>query len=148
VRTTFESGGWVEHTPIQDLKGGHKRALTRAGKARLDVRLDDDGQVDLQQALAGLDMMGYAASTQDALWALLIDKWSYDLPVPVLDRASGTVEGADAFDELPLADFEAVERLFEPFARKLSRRPDPKGTTTSASNGSSPASAAHGSPKG
>jgi hypothetical protein len=151
MRTTLESGAWIEHTPIQDLKGGHKRALSRAGKARMNIEVDGDGKVDVARAMSGMDFAGIGAATQDALWALLIEKWSYDMPVPELDRASGALEGGDAFDELPLEDFDEIEALFEPFMARLRRKPDPKAkaaATTTASNGSSRASAAHGSPTG
>lgn len=140
MRTTLTSGAWIEHVPIQDLKGGHKRKLDRHTKLVIPPgAVSEDGQVDMDAIMGGTDMIGFGAAKQDALWALLIDKWSYDLPVPEL--TSGGIENAGSFDELPLGDYEEAEALFGPFAEKLARRPDPKSSTTSASNGSSPARA-------
>jgi hypothetical protein len=147
MRTTLESGAWVEHTPIQDLVSGHRRKLSRAGKSHLHGSvLDAEGNVNVGAMLAGTDISSWLAAKQDALWALLITGWSYDLPVPELD--SEGVSGGESFDAIPLADYDEIEALFEPFAAKLNRQPDPKAqaaATTTASNGSSRASAAHGS---
>lgn len=143
MRTTLESGAWIEHVPVQELKGKHKRALDRAGKPPVSPdALDGEGQVDVRALLSGMDISSWMAARQDALWAVLIERWSYDLPVPELD--GDAIVNADSLGELPLADYEEIEQLFEPYAAKLARRPDPKaqtaGTTTS-SNGSSPARA-------
>lgn len=149
MRTTLESGAWVEHPALSELKGKHKRALDRAGKP--DVNMDaigDDGDVNVRELLAGIDMLSIPAAKTDALWAMLITSWSYDLPVPELDMAAGIVSHADSFDELPLEDYAAIEQVLAPYDAKLNRRPDPKGSTTSASNGSSPGRRAHGSRQG
>jgi len=149
MRTTLTSGAWIEHTPIQDLKGGHKRALDRVGKPRLgEGALGADGQFNIGAAIAGMDITSFSALRRDALLALIITGWSYEMAVPELDKAAGEVTGADSFDDIPLDDYEELEKFIEPFAAKLSRRPDPKAkgaAITTASNGSSRASAAHGS---
>jgi hypothetical protein len=140
MRTTLESGAWIEHVPIGDLKGKHKRALDRAGKpAAIGDAITDEGKVDVRTLVSGMDISSWMAAKQDALWAVLIEAWSYDLPVPELD--GDAIVGADSLGELPLDDYEEIERLFEPYAEKLARRPDPKTSTTSSSNGSSPARA-------
>ncbi len=133
--------------PVQDLKGKHKRLLDRTTKMPLPPGvLGDDGKVDMDALLGGVDMFAFSAAKQDALWALLIITWSYDeLPVPQV--RDGDVIGAESFGEIPLDDYEEIERLLTPHAEKLARRPDPKSSTTSASNGSSPARA-HGSRTG
>jgi hypothetical protein len=80
---------------------------------------------------------------------MVVEGWSYDLPVPELGD-DGQVTGLDSFGELPLDDFDELERLLAPFEEKLARKPDPKApaaATTSSSNGSSRAKAA-ASPKG
>jgi hypothetical protein len=153
LRTTLESGAWIEHTPIQELKGIHRRKLERAGKPRVSsAAIDDSGQVNVGALMAGVDFGAFAAVKRDALWALLIERWSYDFPVPQLEETDdGLVAVGDGFDEIPLDDYDEIESLFEPFAKKLNRRPNPKAraaATTTASNGSSRASAAHGSPTG
>jgi hypothetical protein len=143
MRTTLESGAWIEHVPIGELKGKHKRALERAGKPVLGGdSISDEGKVDVRALVSGMDISSWMAAKQDALWAVLIDAWSYDLPVPELE--GDAIVSADSLGELPLDDYEEIERLFEPYAAKLARRPDPKTSTTSSSNGSSRASAGHG----
>lgn len=140
MRTTLESGAWIEHVPISELKGKHKRALDRAGKPAVSGdAVTEDGKVDVGAVLSGMDIASWMAAKQDALWAVLIDGWSYDLPVPELD--GDAIVNAESPGELPLDDYEEIELLFEPYAAKLARRPDPKSSTTSGSNGSSPARA-------
>ena len=143
MRTTLESGAWIEHVPIGELKGKHKRALERAGKPALDgASITDEGKVDVRAVLSGMDISSWMGAKQDALWATLIEAWSYELPLPALD--GDAIVNADSLGELPLGDYEEIERLFEPYAAKLGRRPDPKTSTTSSSNGSSRASAGRG----
>ena len=137
MRTTLTSGAWVEHRPIGDLKRKDKMALASIGKP--EVVLTPSGEPDLAQMVGGMDIMSWVASQQDAVWALVISAWSYEMPVPAVE--GGEVKGAEAFGEIPLDDSEELEALFAPFLEKLTRRPDPKGTTTSSSNGSSPANA-------
>lgn len=144
MRTTLESGAWVEHRPVQDLKGKDKRALAALSKAK--VIPDENGDISVAQIVGSVNMFEFVADQQDAAWALLLTAWSYDLPLPAVE--GGEVVNADSFGELPLDDFEALEQLFAPYQAKLSHRPDPKGTTTSSSNGSSRASAGRGSPTG
>jgi hypothetical protein len=146
MRTTLASGAWIDHVPVQDLKGGHKRKLDRTTKLALPPgAVSEDGQVDMDALMSSMDMTAFAAAKQDATWALLIDKWSYDLPVP--DLTAGGVEGSESFDEIPIDDYEEIGQVLAPHAAKLARRPNPKHSTTSASNGSSPARAG-ASPKG
>ena len=146
MRTTFASGAWVEHLPIGELKGKHKRNLDKVGKP-VPV-FTPGGDFDQAATMSGIDVMSWQAAKRDAAWAMVIEKWSFGLPLPQFDAASGEVTGADAFGELPIDDFEELEELLAPFEDKLNRRPDPKGATTSSSNGSSRASGAHGSRRG
>jgi len=146
MRTTLKSGAWIEHVAISELKGKHRRALDRAGKRTLNAAaIGDEGDVNVREMLSGMDISAWLAAKQDALWAVLIDAWSYDLPVPEVD--GDVIAGAESLGELPLDDYEEIEQVLAPYAAKLARRPDPKGSTTSASNGSSPARAS-GSPRG
>ena len=140
MRTTLESGAWVEHVPLQDLKYGHKRKLERVAKMSISRdAVDDDGNVSVREIVATMDLAKWTATRQDALWALLISDWSFDVPVPLVE--GDEVIGADVLDSIPLDDATAIEELLAPHAAKLTRRPDPKGSTTPASNGSSPARA-------
>jgi hypothetical protein len=139
LRTTLESGAWIEHVPVQDLKGGHKRKLDRHTKLALPPGVvSDDGSVDMGAVMASVDMFAFMQAKQDALWALLIEKWSYDLPVPEL--AGGDVVDAQSFDEILLDDYEEITQVLAPHGDKLARRPDPKKGTTSPSSGASRAS--------
>lgn len=149
MRTTLESGAWVEHTPIQDLKGAHSRVLDKAAKMQIAREaVDDDGNVDVPTLIAALDVADFSEKKHDALWALLISAWSFDFPLPQIDKASGIVTGADVLGEIPIDDYREIDILFEPYSKKLNRKADPKGSTTSASNGSSRPSGAHGSRRG
>jgi hypothetical protein len=139
MRTTLTSGAWVEHTPIQELRGKHKRNLDRVGKPR--PVFGAGGEYDQAATMSGMDVMGWQAARRDAVWAMVITGWSYELAVPELGDG-GQVADVDSFGELPLEDFEELEALLKPFEEKLARRPDPKGAITSGSNGSSRESAA------
>jgi len=142
VRTDLQSGAWIEHVPVQALTYGHKRALERS--VRLVVpegAVDEEFNLDVAALTAGLDMNAMKAAREEGLWALLITAWSYDMPVPELDKASGIVTGGASLDEVPIDDAEEITAILAPHAAKLARRPDPKSSTTSSSNGSSPARA-------
>lgn len=141
MRTDLTSGAWIEHVPVQALTFGHKRAVQRATRLAIPAgAIDEDLNVNRAAMLDGMDIMGMAAARQDATWALLITAWSYEVPVPELDKATGIVTGAAALDEIPLEDAEEIEQLLAPAAAKLARQPSGKGGTTSSSNGSSPGS--------
>jgi hypothetical protein len=160
MRTTLASGAWVDHRPIGDLKGKDKRALTAVTMSKLggaalggDV-VDAAGNMDIPAILASILASGavkqFGAQGQDAVWALAITGWSYDLPVPEVitdGEQLGEVLNSGSFGEIPLDDCEELEQLFAPYQVKLQRRPDPKGATTSSSNGSS-RDARTGSPTG
>lgn len=143
MRTTLASGAWIEHRPIGDLKGKDKRLLAQTNKTRISP--DASGEIDVASIMASVNMFEFVAQQQNAVWALVLTGWSYELPVPAI--VDGEVVSADSFGELPLDDFDELEQIFAPYQEKLARRPDPKGTTTSASNGSSRANAGPGSRK-
>jgi hypothetical protein len=138
VRTELESGAWIEHVPVQDLKGKHIRDYARVAKMRMtrdDV--DDDGEVDVGGLVERMDVADMDEARHDALWAMLITAWSFPFPVPQFDRASGTVAGAEVLEDIGADDYEEIDRILDPHAKKLRRRPSPKKATTTASNGSS-----------
>jgi hypothetical protein len=141
VRTTLESGAWIEHVPVQDLKGKHIRDYARVAKMRMtrdDV--DDDGEVDVGGLVERMDLADMDEARHDALWAMLVTAWSFPFGVPQFDRASGTVSGAEVLDEIGADDYEEIDQLLDPHAKKLRRKPSPKKGTTSASSRSSRAS--------
>jgi hypothetical protein len=147
MRTTLESGAWIDHVPIQDIKGKHIRDYARSGQLRVGSdAVDDDGSVSVRTVVERADFGERQEIRHDALWAILITAWSYDFPPPVFDRGAGRALGAEVLDEIPGDDYGEIERLLAPFAKKLAARPDPKGATTSASNGSSRAKAGSSRP--
>lgn len=135
MRTDLASGAWVEHRPIQDLKAKDKDAVTLSVKMAIPVT--EDGEIDRSQGLLMSGAMQLAA--RNAVLARVITGWSYDAPVPYFEAAE--VHNEESIDEIPLDDFNEIEALITPYLAKLRDRPDPKGATTSASNGSSRASA-------
>lgn len=139
VRTTLESGAWVEHVPIQDLKGRHIRDYARAGKSHIDgSAVDDEGTIDVRAIVTSTDIAEQQEVKHDALWAICLTGWSFDgLEVPKFDRGEGRTAGIEVLDEIPAADYAEIDALLEPFAAKLASRPNRSGTTTTASNGSS-----------
>lgn len=142
MRTTLESGAWIEHVPVQDVKGRHIRDYARAGKGRVNPdAVDDDGQVDAKALVTSMDLGEAQEEKHDALWAIVITGWSYEFPVPKFDRGSGETTGAEVLDELPGDDYQEIDLLLQPFAKKLTARPRPKEATTSGSGSSSPARA-------
>lgn len=148
MRTTLESGAWIEHVPVQDLKGKHIRDYARVAKMRMtrdDV--DDDGEVDVGALVERMDLADMDEARHDALWAILITAWSFPFPVPVFQRAEGTVTGAEVLDEIGAADYAEIDEVLDPHAKKLRRKPNPKKATTGGSSRSSKASRS-GSPRG
>lgn len=138
MRSDLPSGAHVEYTPVQDLKGKHIRAMQRVAKMRMSRDdVDDDGEVDVGGLVERMDLADMDEARHDALWALLITGWSFPFPVPQLDRASGTVTGAEVMDEIDAEDYAAIDEILDPHAKKIRRKPNPKKATTSASNGSS-----------
>lgn len=138
MRTTLESGAWVEHVPIQDIKGKHIRDYARAGKNHIDgSTVDDEGTVDVRAIVTSTNIGEQRELKHDALWAIVISGWSYEFPAPKFDRGSGETAGTEVLEEISADDYAEIERLLVPFARKLDIKPSPKGATTSASSGSS-----------
>jgi len=142
MRTTLESGAWIEHIPIQDIKGKHIRDYARAGKPGIGAEMvDDEGQLNTRALIEGMDLGRWQEQKHDALWAIVISAWSYEFPVPVFDRGSGETSGAEVLEEIPGDDYREIDVLLRKFASKLADKPNPKEVTTSASNGLSPARA-------
>lgn len=138
MRTTLESGAWIEHVPVQDLKGKHIRDYARAGKNRITRdAVDDDGQVDVGTVVEQMDLGEQQEHKHDALWAIVLTAWSWDFPVPVFDRGSGSTSGTEVLDEIPADDYGEIDEVLKLHVKKLTAKPSPKGATTSASNGSS-----------
>lgn len=145
MRTELESGAWVEHRPIQDLKAKDKDAVSLSVK--MAIPITEDGEVDRSQGLVMSGAMQLAA--RNAVIARVVTGWSYEAPVPYFEAAE--VHNAESIDEIPIDDFNEIEELIAPYLAKLRQKPNPKATgaaTTTASNGSSRESAAHASRRG
>jgi hypothetical protein len=141
MQTTLKSGAWIQHVPVQDLKGKHIRDYARVAKMRMSRDdVDDDGEVDVGGLVERMDLAEMDEARHDALWAMLISAWSFDFPVPKFDRASGTVTGAEVLEDISAEDYAEIDEALDPHAKKLRRKPNPKKATTSASSGSSKAS--------
>ena len=142
MRSDLPSGAWIEHVPVQDLKGKHIRAMQRVAKMRMSRDdVDEDGEVDVGGLVERMDLADMDEARHDALWALLITSWSFPFPVPQLERASGVVTGAEVLDEISAEDYAAIDEVLDPHAKKIRRRPSPKKATTSGSSASSRARA-------
>ena len=138
MKTTLESGAWVEHRPIQDLKAKDKDAVSLSVKMAIPVT--EDGEIDRSQGLLMTGAMQLAA--RNAVLARVITGWSYEAPVPQFEASE--VHNADSIDEIPIDDFNEIEELLAPYLAKLRQKPNPKAqtaATTTSSNGSSRASA-------
>jgi hypothetical protein len=161
MRTDLASGAWIEYRPIDGLKRKHKTTLAKMTSAKLTqgvpaeqiAAMIDGDSTDTRALVASMagsmDFAKFSEGQQEAIWAMVITGWSYGLPVPeivVNEDGTPTVANIASFDELPLDDSDEIEKLLAPYQAKLTRRPDPKGTTTSSSNGSSRGSAAPASP--
>jgi hypothetical protein len=141
MRHEFESGEWVEYRPVTEMKHKHRTRLLKVTRASLP--LDEDGELDkavIKAEYRGMAVynLDYSDSQLAALCALAVTAWSYPVPVPELTEDGYGVLHADSIGEtdLELAD------VLEPHLRRLTRDPDPKAATTSASNGRSKATAA------
>ena len=141
MKTELASGAWVEHRPIQDLKAKDKDAVSMTVK--MAIPINEDGELDRSQGLSMSGSMQLAA--RNAVIARVITGWSYEWPVPYFEAAE--VHGAELIDEIPIDDWNEIEELIAPYLAKLRAKPNPKGATTSTSNGSSRASRS-GSPRG
>jgi hypothetical protein len=140
MRTELASGAWVEHRSIDDLKMKDHDAVSRAVKMAMPMTAE--GEIDLSGGVSlGGDLQ---INRRNAAIARIVTAWSYDFPVPVIENKE--IRGEESIGEIPIDDGLELAQLLEPYMAKLGRRPDPKGTTTSSSNGLSRASAAPGSP--
>jgi len=145
MRTELDSGAWVEHRPLQDLKAKDKDAVSRSVK--MAMPLTAEGEVDMSAGVSIGGEMQIAA--RNAVLARVITAWSFDAPVPVYENWQ--ITNVESIDEIPIDDFNEIEDLFDPYLAKLRKRPDPKAPaagTTTASNGSSRANVVPGSPAG
>jgi hypothetical protein len=145
LRTELASGAWVEHRPLTDLKFRDKDTLGLVMAGNLPGGVEPGQDPKTVSPLMHARMNRIA---RDATWALVLTDWSFDLPLPVV--ADGELINAASIGDLDPDDGIELVGLFAPFVAKLLRQPDPKGgrtATSSSSNGSSRARAAH-SPKG
>jgi hypothetical protein len=138
MRTTLESGAWIEHVPIQGLTARHYRDWQRLGMNISEDAIGDDGEVDVRALVAGMDIGLQNLDKISALFGILISAWSYEnLPVPAFDRPSGETSNAESIEDIPGDDYREIFLLLQPFREKLDIKASPKEATTSTSSGSS-----------
>jgi hypothetical protein len=146
MRHDLESGAWVEMPPLQDLKGKDRDRFELAIRHQLPVT--EDGEFNAIRGAA--ERLNIRDVRRNAALACFVTAWSFEaadgtpLPVPGLDDL-GKIARPEVIGDYPLADEDQLEELLAPYLAKL-RRPDPKETTSSSSNGRSKARA--GSLKG
>lgn len=138
MRADLKSGAWIEHLPVSDLKARHKDIMS--GTVRMELPPGDTGEASDDPAVRRARAVA-ELRLRDARWAVLITAWSFELPVPEWDDDTFTVTARESVGEIPAGDYDDIEEILTPHSLVLLRRPDPKGATTSSSNGSSPARA-------
>lgn len=132
MRHDLPSGAWIEMRPVQDLKVRDREVYE--APLQFEIGMTDEGKPDLSGRKFSLAL---PVAQRRSLLCRLLTAWSYDLPLP---RWAGGIENEDSFSELPLADWDAIEDLLQPYIGKIKVRPDPKGSpsaTSTGSNGSS-----------
>lgn len=141
MRHDLESGAWIEITPLQDLKGKDRDRFDKV--IRFALPLTEAGDLDAIRTVA--ERLDMREVRRDAAMACFITAWSFEtapgepLPVPGLDEL-GRIARPEVIGDYPLDDENAIEEILAPYLVKL-RRPDPKETTSSSSNGRSKARA-------
>jgi hypothetical protein len=141
VRHDLESGAWIEITPLQDLKGKDRDRFDKV--MRFGLPVTEVGDFDSIRAVA--ERLDTREVRRNAAMACFITAWSFGaadgtpLPVPGLDEL-GRIAHPEVIGDYPIDDGTEIEAILAPYLVKL-RRPDPKETTTSTSNGRSKARA-------
>jgi hypothetical protein len=142
VRHDLESGAWIEITPLHDLKGKDRDRFDKV--MRFGLPVTEGGDFDAIRAVA--ERLDTREVRRNAAMACFISAWSFTgpggepLPVPGLDEL-GRIAHPEVIGDYPLDDEDEIGQILAPYLVKL-RRPDPKETTTSSSNGRSRARAA------
>jgi hypothetical protein len=142
-RHELSSGNWIELRPIQTLKQRDKDVYD--GAIKLYVDFDDEGKPDMSRMPLSMSIQKVR---RNALFARLVVAWSFTaddditpLPVPRWISDDAGVENEDSIGDLPIDDGDEIWELMAPYITKCDRKPDPKGTTTDGSNGTSKAKA-------
>jgi hypothetical protein len=126
------SGHSIDITPLSGLKAKHRDAYE--GAPKIYMKFDDDGNPDLSDMPLSMSL---AKLQRNALLATLISAWTFTddngaaLPVP--KWADNEIANDWAFGEIPLDDFNEIEDLLKSYLAKVTRKPDPKETTTGVS---------------
>ena len=136
---TFGTGESCELRPVTELTMAHRDQVAELAAER--TPLTADGDVDW----AAIDAMPGGKSRWSARWtryrrdlviATALKSWTYDLPLPQISADGDPVN----LESIGKAGPELASWI-EPYVDCLTTAPDPKGATTSSSNGSSPAKA-------
>lgn len=143
MRITFESGGWVEVIPPQNLKMKHRDTYKELVYS--ETPLDAEGNAD--KALIETWPGGWPkyvrtwTRLRDALVAaIILTGWSYGDVRPAISEDGTQLLNRESLGEADLEFMDVIEMYLEQFTRE----PDPKArvvATTTSSNGRSKAKA-------
>jgi hypothetical protein len=135
----LESGHTVEMRPV---KGpGGLRAKDKdiyEASIKLYVTFAEDGTPDMSKIPFSMSL---ERIRRDALIARVVKGWSFvtddGAPLPVPYWEADEIHNGESIGEIELDDFDELMTLMAPYVAKVQRTPDPKGTTTASSNGTS-----------
>src|SRR5580692_2813093 len=138
MHVDLASGHSIEITPITGLKAKHRDAYE--GAPKIYMKFNEQGEPDMSDMPLSMSM---AKLQRNALLATLVSAWSFrvddeDVSSPLLPVPRWTgmdIENDESFGEIPLDSFDEIEDLLKPYISKITRKPDPKETTTAASTG-------------
>ncbi len=141
MQHTLESGETIDLRPVKGpngLKAKDKDAYEAAIK--LYVEFDDKGMPDM----SGIPFsMSLTKLQRNALLARLLLGWSLKdddgnpLPLPAWNGEQDSIDNEASLGEIDIDSWNEIEEILEPYIAKVARKPDPKGTTTASSNGTS-----------
>jgi hypothetical protein len=137
MRHDLTSGAWVEMRPLGDLKV-RDREVYEAPLLDFEIGMGDDGKPDLGGRKFSLKM---PEAQRRALLCRLLTGWSYALTRPTW---AGGIENEESLSELPLDDWDEIAVLLQPYIRKVTEKPDPKGARSATTTGSSISSTTKG----
>src|SRR5216683_833399 len=129
----IDGNHWITVKEVADLTSGDADAVEDA--IGLEFQLPDSADAMTPEQIGGLVRSQITMTydkihlQRDALFSVLITDWDLGIPLPSEDIAS--------CKKIPLTLRYKLEEATQDQAVALRRRPDPKATTSSASNGSS-----------
>jgi hypothetical protein len=136
----FKSGESMEIRPLQSLKAKDRDAYEAV--VRVFIKFDDEGKPDLSELPFSMSL---AALQRNALISRLVKGWTFKdddgqpLPVPTWNGSMDEVTDSGSVGEIGIDDFDELMEVLAPYITKVTRKPDPKETTTGDSRSTSKA---------